>query len=119
MNTTDLVLSPLTLDAIQAEATRAHLKHGEQSMLGPSHTNEDRYAILAEEAAEASDEALAIALGLLVSAGLLSGKVGAVARELNEIRLGNRPDTAELVKELLQVAAMAASWVEALEGGPR
>ena len=113
----DLVLSDLTLDAIQAEATRAHLKHGDQSMLGASHSNEDRYAILAEEAAEATDEALAVALGLLVSAGLLAGKTGAVARELNEIRLGNRDDFTELVKELIQVAAMAASWVEALEGG--
>ena len=114
-----LVLSALTLDAIQAEATRAHLRHGEHSMLGRSHADEDRYAILAEEGAEATDEALAEALGLLVSAGLLAGKVGSVARELNEIRLGNRDGKTELVKELIQVAAMAASWVEAIEGEPR
>lgn len=33
-SSTALVLSELTLDAIQAEATRAHLKHGDHSMLG-------------------------------------------------------------------------------------
>ena len=114
-----LVLSELTLDAIQAEATNAHLKHGDQSMVGPSHTDEDRYAILAEEAGEASDEALTEALALLVSNALLTGKVGGVARELNEIRLGNSDGKTRLVRELIQVAAMAASWVEFLEGGAR
>jgi hypothetical protein len=117
--TPTLVLSELTLDAIQAEATNAHLKHGEQSMLGPSHTDEDRYAILAEEAGEATDEALAVALMLLASSTLLAGKVGSVARELNEIRLGNRDGKGRLIRELIQVAAMAGSWVEALEGDAR
>jgi NTP pyrophosphatase (non-canonical NTP hydrolase) len=87
-----LVLSDLTLDAIQAEATRAHLKHGEHSMMGRSHTGDRRLAILMEE-------------------------VGEVARELNDAEIDGRPaDRYSLVKELIQVAAMAASWIEFLEG---
>jgi serine/threonine protein kinase HipA of HipAB toxin-antitoxin module len=95
--TTALVLSDLTLSAVQAEATKAYLQHGDHSMLGPGLTEAERLAILTEE-------------------------VGEVARELNEDRLGNL-DHAEWrdrrVKELIQVAAMAASWVEYLEGGAR
>lgn len=87
-----LVLSELTLDAIQLEATGAHAQHGDQSMLGPSHTDDRRLAILTEE-------------------------VGEVARELNDAAIGDRPiDRDRLVKELIQVAAMAATWVEHLEG---
>ena len=92
---TGLVLSDLTLDAVQAEATRAYLRHGDHSMLGPGVTESERLSILTEE-------------------------VGEVARELNEDRLGNL-DHAEWrdrrVKELIQVAAMALTWVEHLEGG--
>jgi hypothetical protein len=84
-----LVLSPLTLNAIQAEATRAHLKHGEHSMLGPHYSSGDRLAILVEE-------------------------VGEVAHELTYDQDGDR---SKLVKELIQVAAMAATWIEYLEGG--
>jgi NTP pyrophosphatase (non-canonical NTP hydrolase) len=85
------VLSDITLAAIQAEATRAHLKHGEHSMLGPK-TDDRRLAILTEE-------------------------VGEVARELNDAEIEGRPvDRDKLVKELIQCGAMCASWVEALEG---
>ena len=86
-----LVLSALTLSAIQAEATRAYLKHGEHSMLGTCYSAGDRLAILMEE-------------------------VGEVAHELTYDQSGDKD---ELVKELIQVAAMAASWVEYLEGGAR
>jgi len=89
-----LVLSDLTLSAVQAEATRAYLLHGDHSMLGVAVTESDRLAILAEE-------------------------VGEVAKELNEDRLGNLDPydwRDRRVKELIQVAAMALSWVEALEG---
>lgn len=89
-----LVLSELTLAAIQAEATRAHLKHGDRSMLGPHYTSGDRLAILMEEVGEVAHE-------LTYDQGGLEG--------------GRRD---ELVKELIQVAAMAASWVEVLEGRP-
>lgn len=84
-----MVLSDLTLSAIQAEATRAHAKHGDKSMLGPHYTSGDRLAILVEE-------------------------VGEVAHELTYDQDGDRD---KLVKELIQVAAMAASWVEFIEGG--
>lgn len=85
-----LLLSDLTLSAIQAEATRAHILHGSHSMLYGS--NERKLAILTEE-------------------------VGEVAHELNELVLGNV--TADefherCEKELIQVAAMAATWIEAL-----
>ena len=93
----DLVLSDLTLTAIQAEATRAHLRaRGHHSMLGPHYSSGDRLlAILVQE-------------------------VGEVARELTYDQGGagvgqGRRD--ELVKELIQVAAMAATWIEYLEGG--
>lgn len=86
-----LVLSDITLAAIQAEATRAHLKHGQDSMLGPEQTSGQRLAILVEE-------------------------VGEVAHELTYDQGGRDGRRDELVKELIQVAAMAASWVEHLEG---
>lgn len=103
--TSGLVLSELTLGAIQAEATRAHVLHGRNSMMGPDQSQDRRMSILTEE-------------------------VGEVAKELNEaaIRATAYPATAAatgtldrdvLVKELIQVAAMAASWVEVLEGGAR
>ena len=88
------VLSGLTLDAVQAEATRAHQRHGRHSMLGDANSETDRLAILTQ-------------------------KVGEVARELNDYRLGNLADDdwkARRVKELIQVAAAAISWVEHLEG---
>jgi NTP pyrophosphatase (non-canonical NTP hydrolase) len=86
-----LVLSELTLSAVQAEATRAHLLHDNHSMLSPK--TADRWlAILTEE-------------------------VGEVARELNDAEIEDRPVYRDnLVRELIQVAAMAASWVEYLEG---
>lgn len=84
-----LVLSGLTMNAIQMEATRAHLRHGENSMMGERYSSGDRLAILMEE-------------------------VGEVAHELTYDQDGDRD---KLVRELIQVAAMAASWVEFLEGG--
>jgi len=86
---TGLALSGLTLKSIQAEATRALALHGDHSMLGAAHTPHSRLAILVEE-------------------------VGEVAHELTY----DQGDRDNLVKELIQVAAMAASWVEHLEGSP-
>jgi NTP pyrophosphatase (non-canonical NTP hydrolase) len=84
------LLSDITMDAIQAEATRAHVKHKQFSMLYG--TNDRRFRILMEEAAE-------------------------VARELNDAEIYDRPVAKDkLVKELIQVSAMAATWIEALEG---
>lgn len=87
-SSTFLVLSELTLGAIQAEASGAHAKHGDHSMLGERYTPHERLAILMEE-------------------------VGEVAHELTYDQDGDRD---KLVKELIQVAAMAATWVEHLEG---
>jgi hypothetical protein len=90
-SSTRLVLSDLTLSAVQAEATGAHAKHGIYSMLGAHYTEHERLAILVEE-------------------------VGEVAHELTYDQDGDRD---RLVRELIQVAAMALTWVEHLEGDPR
>ena len=87
------VLSQLALDAIQAEATRAHIHHGQRSMLGSAYTSGDRLAILVEEVGKVAHELTYDAGGPGVGEG--------------------RHD--ELVRELIQVAAMAASWIEYLE----
>lgn len=87
-----LVLSDLTLAAIQAEATRARSKHGPYSMMGDRHTDATRLAILVEE-------------------------VGEAAHELTYDTSGPGHHD-RLVRELIQVAAMAASWVEVLEHPP-
>lgn len=83
------MLSELTLNAIQAEATRAHLKFKDRNsgMLCPV-SDERRLAIAVEE-------------------------VGEVAKWLNELALHNSPDPDDLEIELIQCAAMFASWVEA------
>jgi NTP pyrophosphatase (non-canonical NTP hydrolase) len=87
------ILSDLTLSAIQAEATRAHLRHGyNSSMFNAQYGDRQRLAILTEE-------------------------VGEVAHELNELVLGNlsrQKYRENLEKELIQVAAMAATWIEAM-----
>lgn len=87
---TGLLLSNMTLSAVQAEATRAHLRHKAKSMLYG--TDERRLRILVEE-------------------------VGEVAREMNDADIEERPvDRDKIVKELIQSAAMCLTWVEALEG---
>lgn len=79
-------VSMLTLTAIQAESIRAHIKHGEHSMLNPAMSNYERLAILMEE-------------------------VGEVAHELTY----DQPDSKErLEKELIQVGSVVASWLEAI-----
>jgi len=83
-----LPLSPLTLDAIQAEAIRSHLKHKENSLLNPDMHWSLKLSALMEE-------------------------VGEVAHELTYDVEDNKDN---LVKELLQVASLAATWVESLEG---
>lgn len=87
-------LSALTLDAVQAEAIRAHLKHGDNSLLNPGMPWGLKLAALMEE-------------------------VGEVAHELTydqAVGPARGPDRDRLVKELLQVASVALSWVESLEG---
>ena len=48
---------------------------------------------------------------------ILVEEVGEVAHELTYDQGGRDGRRDELVKELIQVAAMAASWIEHLEGG--
>lgn len=83
-------ISELTLTAINAEAIRAHARHGQQSMFYGDDAKGLR--ILVEE-------------------------VGEIAREMNELALGNRTQSEyhdNLEKELIQTAAMCATWLERL-----
>jgi len=102
-DTIKLVLSGLTLSAIQAEATRAHFLHGNNSMLFGDQSQERRLAILTEEVGEVAKE--------LNEASIRATQANLTPRINDEFL-----DRDALVKELIQVAAMAASWVEALEG---
>lgn len=86
------VLSSSTLVDIQAEATNAHQSYGDQSMMGHTMIDGDRLAILTEE-------------------------IGEVAKVLNEIRIkriNNDESLSLLYRELQQVAAMAATWMEVI-----
>jgi hypothetical protein len=99
---TKLPLSALTLDAVQAEAVRAHLKHGPMSLLNPEMPWSYKLAALMEEVGEVARELT------YDGGGYLNGP-----RPLG-------PSDAErrdcLVKELIQVASVALTWVESLEG---
>ena len=81
-----------TLNDVTAEAVRADEKHGSNSMYYRYATDDRRLTILTEE-------------------------VGEVAREINEKTLDrNRVDyKVNLRSELVQVAAMAVTWIQALD----
>lgn len=74
-------VSTLVID----EVHHAHAKHGDNSMLSASIEDATRLAILVEE-------------------------VGEVANCLNERRLGADIDQPALMRELIQVAAVATGW---------
>lgn len=77
-------------DEVAEERRRAHAKHGDTSMEAMAPTAWRRYMILAEE-------------------------VGEVAKEFNDADHEKRVvDTAKVRKELIQVAAMAGAWADAL-----
>jgi NTP pyrophosphatase (non-canonical NTP hydrolase) len=86
------IISKDLLDEVAAEADRAHEKYGEKSML--YRTDNDSLPVLMEE-------------------------VGEVAREMNELKIGNE-DLIEYRRnqrtELIQVAAMALTWAAKLDG---
>lgn len=86
------LLSVLTIGAVQAECIRAHLKHEPNggSLLNPDFPTEKKLAALVEE-------------------------VGEVGRALTY----DQDHAGPLVKELLQVANVALSWVESIEGAHR
>ena len=90
-------LSPITISAINAATIHAQVKHGDRSYLGNSLTTTERLAGLMEE-------------------------VGEVARALTYDgggRDGEHPgDKDKVVKELLQVASVAACWAEWLDNQP-
>lgn len=77
-------------DEVRAERLRAYLKHGDTSMEELAVTDLTRLTVLMEE-------------------------VGEVAREFNEWRHTGTLNRADLRKELIQVAAMAGAWADALD----
>jgi NTP pyrophosphatase (non-canonical NTP hydrolase) len=82
------LLTDLTLRAVQAESARAWAIHGNRSFIGDGLTTLERLAALIEETGE-------------VGKALVDGE----PRD-------------NVVKELLQVAASAASWAEWLDTQP-
>jgi hypothetical protein len=87
-----MILSSMVLRNIQDEATKAHERHDKDSMYSYSKSNSDRLAILLEE-------------------------VGEVAHEYNELALGNITGyqfQAKAYDELTRVAAVAATWMQAI-----
>lgn len=76
-------LSALTLNAVNAEYTRAHIKHKGWTPKNVRMSDGERLAILMEE-------------------------VGEVARAVTY----DNGNPAKLVEELIQVSAMAAAWAE-------
>ena len=85
-----LIISEVTFAAVQAQAMAAHVKHGKNSILNREISNEKRLVALAEE-------------------------FGEVANAMTY----DEGDPIKLVRELLQVAAVAVTWVEALDGHPQ
>lgn len=85
-----LGLAQVTLSAVDAETVRAQVKHGDRSYLGDGLTDTERLAGLIEE-------------------------VGEVGRAMTYDH-GNDKD--HLVKELIQVSSVAASWAEWLDRQP-
>ena len=80
-------------DEVRAERERAHRKHGDTSMESQPILSHRRASILTEE-------------------------VGEVAKILNDVEHGLDFGSAApaLRAELIQVAAMAVAWAEAVEG---
>jgi NTP pyrophosphatase (non-canonical NTP hydrolase) len=86
------LISANVLDNIRDEAQRAHDKKGADSMYWPRASNDRRLAVLAEE-------------------------TGEVARAINDGAAGTGTDLAALRAELVQVAAMAATFIQSLDDG--
>lgn len=80
-----LPITPLTFDAVNAEALRAHLKHGDRSLLNPDMPTLEKLAALVEE-------------------------VGEVGRALTY----DQDHSEGLERELIQVASVACTWIESL-----
>lgn len=82
---------PDVYEAIRLERERAHAKHGTKSLEAADPLSERRLRVLLEE-------------------------VGEVAREFNDAEVEGRDvDLGKLHAELVQVAAMAAAWADAVE----
>jgi hypothetical protein len=93
------VLSPRVLADVQAEADKAHAKHGDQSLLGDQ-SDGRKLAALMEEGGEAAEVGLVLAL---------MASIGKVGRSLT---YDQQRTPADLYKELIQTANVALTWAE-------
>lgn len=110
-------VSRTVLDAIAAEAVRAHAKHGEDSMAGSRVDDGMRLAIAVEESGEVSEVALDLALELLAANAGLQAQFGRVAHVQTATDGLNAVGLAEdLYAELIQAGAMAATWATRVGG---
>jgi hypothetical protein len=79
---------------VNNERERAHALHGFNSMEGP-HEAHDPYGVRKD---------------------ILIEEIGEVSKEFNEARIAGRAvDLKALRKELIQVAAMACAWADAID----
>jgi len=103
-----LPLTNLTISAIQGELLSAITKHGrEQTPLSRDMTNGEKLAILVEELGEVGRE-------LTYDHGekpQVSGLLTLAGEQITQIR------REKLIRELLQLAAMAAAWAQCVDEG--
>jgi hypothetical protein len=93
LTTPTTIISGLTVSAVQAAALSAHLKHHDHTALNPDMSDLEKLAILTEEVGEVAHE--------------LTYDAHGVADDWGERRV-------RLERELLQVAAVALTWIESL-----
>lgn len=125
-------LSQLTLTAVDAETVRAQAKHGNRAYLGNGLSLLERFAGLLEEIGEVAEELerdqaamdADIRLHDLVQTTIMLGRVARARTydgggSLRAKAASTLPfDKTALVKELIQVASVTASWAEWLDTRP-
>ena len=109
----DYAPSPGLLGLIAAEMQRQRVKWGEQNHpdMGPVWAA-DRPRII--EKAEAAEQAAKLACEVAVKTGNLSWGLILVEEVAEVVTAAARGDMEALVKELVQVAAVCLSWIEAI-----
>lgn len=125
-------LSQLTLTAVDAETVRAQIKHGDRAYLGDGLSLLERFAGLIEEIGEVAEElerdqtamdADTRLYALVQTTTVLGRRARARTYDgggaLRTPPVAVRPfDKTALVKELIQVASVTASWAEWLDTRP-
>jgi|GEM_PF-3468366 len=100
------------LDEVSEEILRAGRKHGPESMAAPGHDAGKRLGILMEEGGEVAEE---VSLLLLRKSNEVQAQLGRIARRTTY----DNGDFDSLREELVQLTAMGAAWLHALEAEGR